>query len=59
MKSFYNIYFNIICNLKNKRGQGMLEYILIIILIGATLVTVLGGLSGALDSKFDTLKGTL
>lgn len=59
MKSLYNIYFNIICNLKNKRGQGMLEYILIIILIGVTLVTVLGGFSGALDSKFDKVKGAL
>ncbi|MGB7605271.1 MAG: hypothetical protein WBL93_07310 [Lutisporaceae bacterium] len=59
MKKLYNIYFNMICSLKNKRGQGMLEYILIIILIGATLVTVLGGFSGALDSKFDTVKDTL
>lgn len=37
----------------------MLEYILIIILIGVTLVTVLGGFSGALDSKFDKVKGAL
>lgn len=59
MKKLYNIYFNIRCNFKNERGQGMLEYILIIILIGATLVTVLGGLSGALASKFNTIKDTL
>lgn len=59
MKRIYNIYFKIICNLKNEKGQGMLEYILIIILIGVTLVTVLGGLSGALASKFNTVKDTL
>jgi Flp pilus assembly pilin Flp len=47
------------CNLNNERGQGMVEYILIVIMIGIALVTVLGEFGGILDSKLSEVKAKL
>jgi len=51
MKKHMKLYSRIIRSLNNNKGQGMIEYLLIVILIGVTLVTVLGEISSALDLK--------
>ncbi|MGB7605270.1 MAG: Flp family type IVb pilin [Lutisporaceae bacterium] len=52
MTKLYNMYFNMKCNLKDKKGQGMVEYILIIALIGVVLIVTLTGVGDAIKAKF-------
>ena len=55
MTRLYNMYFNMMSNLKNKRGQGMVEYVLIIGLIAILVITALSPLGGAIAKKFTEL----
>ena len=43
----------------NEDGATMVEYALMIALIGAALVTALGTLKTALDGKFTSVAGTI
>jgi pilus assembly protein Flp/PilA len=52
MTKLYNAYFNMMSNLKNKRGQGMVEYILIVALIGVVLIVTLGDVGDTIKAKF-------
>jgi pilus assembly protein Flp/PilA len=49
------MYFNMMSNLKNKKGQGMVEYVLIIGLIAILVIGALSPLGGAIAAKFKTL----
>jgi pilus assembly protein Flp/PilA len=49
------MYFNMMSNLKNKKGQGMVEYVLIIGLIAILVIGALSPLGGAIATKFKTL----
>jgi len=59
----YNVYYNMKCNLKNslnnEKGQGMVEYILIIALIGIVLIASFTGVKDQLVLKFDEVKAAL
>ena len=55
MTRLYNMYFNMMSNLKNKRGQGMVEYVLIIGLIAILVITALSPLGTAIAAKFRVL----
>lgn len=55
MTKLYNMYFNIKCNLKNKKGQGMVEYVLIIGLIAILVIGALSPLGDAISAKFKAL----
>lgn len=59
MTKLYNMYFNMMCNLKDKKGQGMVEYILIIALIGIVLIVTLTGVGDAIKAKFIEVKNAL
>lgn len=52
MTKLYNMYFNMKCNLKNKKGQGMVEYVLIIALIAIIVMAALSPLGKAVADKF-------
>lgn len=56
MTKLYNMYFSTKCNvkeyLKNRKGQGMVEYVLIIALIGVVLTVALSGLATGIGAKF-------
>jgi pilus assembly protein Flp/PilA len=53
------MYFNMKCNLKNnlkdEKGQGMVEYVLIIGLIAILVIGALSPLGTAISDKFDAL----
>jgi pilus assembly protein Flp/PilA len=57
MTKLYNMYFNMKCNLKenlnNKRGQGMVEYVLIIALIAIVAMVALSPLGAQIKVKFN------
>ena len=55
MTRLYNMYFNMMSNLKNKKGQGMVEYVLIIGLIAILVITALSPLGTAIAAKFTAL----
>ena len=59
MAKLTKLYYSIKRRLSNNKGQGMLEYILIVILIGITLVTVLGEIGTALDLKLNDITDVL
>lgn len=59
MTKLYNMYFNMKCNLKDKKGQGMVEYILIIALIGVVLIVTLTGVGDAIKAKFVEVQNAL
>lgn len=59
MTKLYNMYFNMMCNLKNKKGQGMVEYILIIALIGVVLIVTLTDVGTAIKNKFVEVQNAL
>lgn len=52
MTKLYNSYFNMMCNLKNKRGQGMVEYVLIIAFIAIVVMLAITPLGTAISNKF-------
>lgn len=59
MTKLYNMYFNMMSNLKNKRGQGMVEYVLIIALIAIIVMVALGPLGEQIALKFDEVYAKL
>jgi len=60
MTKIQNMYSNLktklMSGLKNKRGQGMIEYILIVALIGVVLIFTLGNVGGVINEKFITVQ---
>lgn len=59
MTKLYNMYFNMMSNLKNKRGQGMVEYVLIIALIAIVAMAALSPLGGIIATKFGEIYAEL
>jgi pilus assembly protein Flp/PilA len=59
MTRLYNMYFNMMSNLKNKKGQGMVEYVLIIALIAIVVIVALGPLGDQIAIKFEEVTGEL
>jgi Flp pilus assembly pilin Flp len=63
MTRLYNMYFNAKCNLKsaisNRRGQGMVEYVLIIAFIAIIVMVALGPLGEKIAAKFGEVTGKL
>jgi pilus assembly protein Flp/PilA len=59
MTRLYNAYFNMMSNLKNKKGQGMVEYVLIIALIAIIVMAALSPLGTAVAAKFTEVTGEL
>lgn len=59
LTKMYNIWYDIKETMKDKKGQGMVEYALIIGLIAVVLIVALqnieGGISGAFDKIVDAL----
>ncbi|MDF2520095.1 MAG: Flp family type IVb pilin [Clostridia bacterium] len=59
MTRLYNMYFSTKCNLKenlkNKRGQGMVEYVLIIAFIAIVVMVALGPLGTQIKVKFNEI----
>jgi Flp pilus assembly pilin Flp len=57
------MYFNMKCNLKNRldneKGQGMVEYVLIIALIGVALIITFTGVKDQIVIKFNEVKEAL
>jgi len=51
----YNFWYNIKETLKDKKGQGMVEYALIIGLIAVVLITVLTNMGGGIEAKFQEI----
>ena len=45
--------------MRNKKGQGLVEYALIIALISVVLVTALQALQGGISGAFNTIKVAL
>ncbi len=59
MTKLYNVYFNMKCNLKNKKGQGMVEYVLIIAFIAIVVMLAITPLGTAIAAKFTEITGKL
>ena len=59
MTRLYNMYFNMMSNLKNNRGQGMVEYVLIIAFIAIVVMLAITPLGTAVSDKFKEVTGKL
>ena len=59
MTKLYNMYFNMMCNLKNKKGQGMVEYVLIIAFIAIVVMVALTPLGTSIKGKFNQIVTSL
>jgi pilus assembly protein Flp/PilA len=59
MTKLYNMYFNMMNNLKNKKGQGMVEYVLIIAFIAIVVMLAITPLGTAIAGKFTEVTGKL
>lgn len=63
MTRLYNVYFNMMSNLKNsvkdEKGQGLVEYVLIIAVIALGVITTMGLVTGQLKTTFDAIKAGL
>ena len=55
----YVVLMNRLAALKNEEGQGMVEYALIIALIGIALVVALGVLEGGIGDAFEAVNTKL
>ena len=55
----YNYLYNIKEILKDKKGQGMVEYALIIGLVAVLLITGLTALQGGIEGTFTKIKNAL
>jgi Flp pilus assembly pilin Flp len=56
---YFNMMSNLKNNLKDEKGQGMVEYILIIALIGIALIVAFTGVKDQIVIKFDEVKAAL
>jgi pilus assembly protein Flp/PilA len=59
MTKLYNMYFNMMSNLKNQKGQGMVEYVLIIAFIAIVVMLAITPLGTAIAAKFTLVTGKL
>ncbi|OGO78089.1 MAG: hypothetical protein A2Y23_15525 [Clostridiales bacterium GWB2_37_7] len=59
MTKLYNMYFSMMNNLKNKKGQGMVEYVLIIAFIAIVVMLAITPLGTAVAAKFTEVTGKL
>ena len=59
MTRLYNMYFNMMSNLtsklKDEKGQGMVEYVLIIALIAIVAMVALTPMGAAIKTKFNEI----
>lgn len=55
----YNYWYNIKETLKDKKGQGMVEYALIIGLIAVVVITVLTTMGTSIEAKFQEIVNNL
>ncbi|MDD3705092.1 MAG: Flp family type IVb pilin [Clostridiaceae bacterium] len=51
----YNYWYDIKETLKDEKGQGMVEYALIIGLIAVVVIGVLGTMGGSIEAKFQDI----
>jgi pilus assembly protein Flp/PilA len=51
----YNYWYNIKETIKDKKGQGMVEYALIIGLVSVVALIVLGSMGGKIVDKFNAI----
>jgi len=51
----YNYWYNIKETLKDKKGQGMVEYALIIGLVSVVAIAILGSMGGGIVGKFQEI----
>ena len=59
MTRLYNMWFNFKSNLMNKRGQGMVEYVLIIAFIAIVVMLAITPLGTAIAEKFTQVTAKL
>jgi Flp pilus assembly pilin Flp len=63
MTKLYNMYFNTMSNLKSRfkdeKGQGLVEYVLIIAVIALGVITTMGLVTGQLKDTFTAIKAGL
>ncbi len=59
MMRLYNFWYDIKETLKDKKGQGMVEYALIIGLIAVVLITVLTNMGTGIEDKFEEITNAL
>lgn len=59
MMRLYNYWYDIKETLKDEKGQGMVEYALIIGLIAVVLITVLGNMGDGIGDKFEDIVNAL
>lgn len=55
----YNYWYNIKETVKDNKGQGMVEYALIIGLIAVVVITVLTTMGGSITTKFQDIVDAL
>ena len=59
MNNIMNSFINLLSRMKNKKGQGMVEYGLIVGLIAIVVIVALTAMGGGLKSIFEKITGEL
>ena len=55
MATLLNLYLSFVAGLSDEKGQGLVEYALIIALVSIALVGALGALAFGIDGVFDAI----
>jgi pilus assembly protein Flp/PilA len=59
MNYFTALYVKFICSLKSEKGQTLVEYALLLVLIAIVVIVMVKGVGGKACNAFSTINGSL